>query len=74
MAFSTFKIFPLKGKIAWNSRSRPCFAVPPAESPSTKKISHFSGSVSEQSDNLPGKPPIDITVLRCTISRAFVAA
>ena len=35
-AFSTFKIFPFNGRIAWFLRSRPCFAEPPAESPSTK--------------------------------------
>jgi hypothetical protein len=31
----------------------------------------FSGSCSEQSDNFPGNPPPLITVLRCTIPRAF---
>ena len=31
-----FKILPLSGKIAWNLRSRPCMAEPPAESPSTR--------------------------------------
>jgi len=34
-AFSTFSILPFNGKIAWNLRSRPCLAEPPAESPST---------------------------------------
>ena len=38
-AFSTFRILPLIGRIAWNRRSRPCFAEPPAESPSTMKSS-----------------------------------
>jgi len=74
MAFSTFKIFPLNGRIAWKFLSRPCLAVPPAESPSTKKISHFSGSFQAQSDSLPGSPPPDITVFLWTISLAFVAA
>ncbi len=74
IAFSTFKILPRNGMMAWKLRSRPCFAVPPAESPSTKKISHLAGSCSEQSDNLPGNPPPPKTVLRCTISRAFLAA
>ena len=32
--FSTFKIFPRSGKIAWVFRSRACLAEPPAESPS----------------------------------------
>ena len=34
-AFSTFRILPHSGRIAWNRRSRPCLADPPAESPST---------------------------------------
>jgi hypothetical protein len=34
-AFSTFRILPLIGRMAWNRRSRPCFADPPADSPST---------------------------------------
>jgi hypothetical protein len=38
-AFSTFKIFPLSGSIAWNSLFLPCFALPPAEFPSTKNNS-----------------------------------
>ena len=46
LARSTFKIFPLKGKIAWLDLSLPCFAEPPAESPSTKNISDFAGSFS----------------------------
>ena len=35
-AFSTFRILPRSGRIAWNLRSRPCLALPPAESPSTR--------------------------------------
>ena len=27
---STFRIFPRSGSTAWNSRSRACFALPPA--------------------------------------------
>ena len=34
-AFSTLRILPLSGRIAWKRRSRPCLAEPPAESPST---------------------------------------
>ena len=34
-ARSTFKILPRSGRMAWNLRSRPCLAEPPAESPST---------------------------------------
>ena len=54
---STFRIFPRSGKIAWVLRSRPCFAVPPAESPSTINSSHLDGSRSLHPANLPGKPP-----------------
>ena len=61
IAFSTFNIFPLRGNIAWKALSLPCLAVPPAESPSTKKTSHLAGSCSEQSESLPGRPPILIT-------------
>ena len=35
-AFSTLMILPRSGRIAWNSRLRPCLAEPPAESPSTR--------------------------------------
>ncbi len=73
-AFSTFNILPFSGKIAWFLRSRPCLAEPPAESPSTKYISHKLGSFSWQSANLPGKPIVSITPLRRVISRAFLAA
>ena len=34
-----FRILPRSGMIAWNSRSRACFAEPPAESPSTRNSS-----------------------------------
>ena len=34
-AFSTFKILPRIGRIAWLARSRALLAEPPAESPST---------------------------------------
>ena len=74
LAFSTFKILPFSGNMAWNLRSRPCLADPPAESPSTKYISHFAGSRSWQSANLPGKPMVSITPLRRVISRALRAA
>ena len=55
-AFSTLRILPRSGRIAWNARSRPCLAEPPAESPSTRKSSRFSGSRSWQSASLPGRP------------------
>ena len=34
-AFSTLMIYPRSGRIAWYIESRPDFAEPPAESPST---------------------------------------
>ena len=45
-ALSTFKILPRIGKIAWNLRLRPDLAEPPAEFPSTIKISLNAGSFS----------------------------
>ena len=73
-AFSTFRILPLSGKIAWYLRSRPCLAEPPAESPSTMNISHCAGSFSWQSANFPGKPTPSSRPLRRVISRARRAA
>ena len=35
LAFSTLSILPHRGRMAWNFRSRPPLAEPPAESPST---------------------------------------
>jgi hypothetical protein len=42
-AFSTLRILPLSGRMAWYLRLRPCFAEPPAESPSTKNNSDKRG-------------------------------
>jgi hypothetical protein len=42
-AFSTLRILPRIGRIAWMTGSRPCLAEPPAESPSTMKTSHSLG-------------------------------
>ena len=52
-AFSVFKTLPLKGKIAWNLRSLPNFAEPPAESPSTKYNSLSWAFVDWAGVNLP---------------------
>src|SRR5215216_6211179 len=52
-AFSTLRILPLSGRMAWKRRSRPCLAVPPALSPSTRKISQRRGSFSWQSGSFP---------------------
>ena len=56
------------------SRRRPCFAEPPAESPSTMKISDSAASALEQSASLPGRTEEPRTVLRRTRSRAALAA
>ncbi|CFN63695.1 Uncharacterised protein [Bordetella pertussis] len=45
-AFSTLSTLPRRGRMAWNLRSRPCLAEPPAESPSTMYSSHSAGSFS----------------------------
>src|SRR6187200_2897017 len=63
-ARSTFRIFPLSGRIAWKRRSRPCFAEPPAESPSTRKSSHCAGSSHAQSASFPGSEPPSMIDLR----------
>jgi len=73
-AFSTLRIFPLRGRMACVRRSRPCLAEPPAESPSTMKISERAGSPSWQSASLPGRPAPSSAPLRRTSSRAFRAA
>ena len=72
--FSTLRILPLSGRIAWNARLRPCLAEPPADSPSTMNSSLFAGSRSWQSASLPGSDDSSSAPLRCTISRALRAA
>ena len=52
-AFSVLMTLPRSGKIAWNERSRPCFADPPAESPSTKYSSFFAAFFDCAGVNLP---------------------
>ena len=74
-AFSTLRILPRIGRIAWIRGSRPWRAEPPAESPSTMKTSHSSGLVDWQSDSLPGRPPPPSRPLRLRArSRALRAA
>mmetsp|Transcript_41800 Transcript_41800/g.99155 ORF Transcript_41800/g.99155 Transcript_41800/m.99155 type:complete len:231 (+) Transcript_41800:619-1311(+) len=70
---STLRIFPLSGRMAWNLRSLACFALPPAESPSTRKTS-LSLKPAEQSASFPGSVDLVRTDLRRTSSRAFLAA
>ncbi len=52
----------------------PCLALPPAESPSTMKISASAGSVTVQSASLPGSAAVSRALLRRVSSRAFLAA
>ncbi len=73
-AFSTFRILPRSGRIAWSAGRGPCLAEPPAESPSTMKISEKAGSFSWQSASLPGSAPESSAPLRRTSSRALRAA
>jgi hypothetical protein len=73
-ARSTFRILPLSGRIAWYARSRACFALPPAESPSTRYISHIEGSEIEQSASLPGSTPPSSALFLRARSRALRAA
>ena len=73
-AFSTFKIFPRMGRIAWYWRFRPIFADPPAESPSTMKISHLDGSRLSQLASFPllSKENLDFdSILVLAFSSAF---
>ena len=44
LCFSVLITLPRNGNTAWKRRSRPCFAEPPAESPSTR-YSFFAGYV-----------------------------
>ena len=74
LAFSTLSILPQRGRIAWNLRSRPFLAEPPAESPSTMYISVKAGSRSWQSASLPGSDALSKAVLRLVASLAFLAA
>ena len=46
---------PRRGRMAWFCLLRPILALPPAESPSTKKTSLSAVSLLSQSVNLPGK-------------------
>ena len=74
LAFSQLIIFPFRGRIACVDLSLPCFAEPPADSPSTIKISHFSGSFSWQSANFPGSDETSRAPFLLVRSRAFLAA
>ena len=73
-ARSTLRIFPLSGRIAWNSRSRPCLAEPPALSPSTRYSSDREALRLEQSASLPGRTPVSRADFFRVRSRALRAA
>ena len=73
-ALSTFRIFPLMGRTAWNRLSRAPFAGPAAESPSTINSSVRVGSFSIQSESFPARPYDSTAPLRFTASAAFRAA
>ena len=72
--FSTFSILPHRGRMAWKTLSRPCLALPPAESPSTMYSSHLAGSSSEQSASFPGRPEFSRSPFLRVSSRALRAA
>ena len=71
---STLRILPRRGSTAWVRLLRACLVDPPAESPSTRKISVSALLVEEQSASLPGSVDLVSTDLRRTSSRAFLAA
>ena len=74
LAFSTLRILPRRGSIAWVRLSRPCLAEPPAESPSTRKSSAWAGSLAWQSASFPGRFATSRAPLRRVSSFAFLAA
>src|SRR5215510_7989390 len=66
-ALSAFNTLPRSGRIAWRARSRPCFADPPAESPSTTNSSLPSLVGFVQSLSFPGRfSRDDVALLRDT--------
>src|ERR1700749_2714875 len=63
-ADATLRILPRNGSTACEARSRACFAEPPAESPSTMKISEPWVAVLVQSASLPGSRSLRTALLR----------
>jgi len=63
-----------RGRMAWNLLFLPCFAEPPAESPSTINISQREGSLSVQSASFPGSVEVSRTFFLLVSSLAFRAA
>ena len=68
----TFNTLPRNGIIAWVARSRACFAVPPADSPSTINSSVPSTPCLEQSANFAGMRARLVGVLRAISFTCFV--
>ena len=62
-ALATLRILPRSGSTAWRSRSRACLAEPPAESPSTMKISVPCLELRLQSASLPGSRSLRVARL-----------
>ena len=73
ISVKVFNILPLNGKTAWFSLFLPCFADPPAESPSTINNSVPSCLEFWQSANLPGRPVSSRAPFLLTFSLAFLA-
>jgi len=76
LVFSVLRTLPLNGSIAWYNLSLPCFADPPAESPSTKNNSFLVLSLDCAGASLPDK---DLSLLFFFVpflasSLAFLAA
>ena len=72
--FSALSGFPRSGKIAWKERSRPCFALPPAESPSTMKSSLFSLFLEVEAASFPTRLKFSAFAFARVNSLAFFAA
>ena len=68
----TFNTLPRSGIIAWVARSRACFAVPPADSPSTINSSVPAIPCLEQSANFAGIRTRLVGVLRAISLTCFV--
>ena len=73
ISVNVFRIFPLRGKTAWFSLFLPCFADPPAESPSTINNSVPSCFEFWQSASFPGNPESSSDPFLLTFSLALRA-
>ena len=73
-AFSTFRILPRSGRIAWNFRSRPCLAVPPARVALDQEELGELGVPLRAVGELAGEVEASSAPLRRVSSRALRAA